>query len=112
MDSCRRKSIARQPIDGSSDAGSTWHQRDDHASGFSVFQWYNLHGGVANRTQKLVDRRSSPEQLPARSGALAEDDVRDALALRKGDQSLRRPVGFHPNDRRPEAFGQLDVLAQ
>ena len=71
-----------------------------------------LHGSVANRTQKLVDRRSSPEQLPARSGALAEDDVRDPLALRKGNQPFRRPVGFHPSDGRPEAFGQPDVLAQ
>src|SRR5256885_1465077 len=55
---------------------------------------------------------SRPQQLPARSGALAEDDVRDALALRKRDQPLRRPISFHANDGGTETFGQLNILTQ
>lgn len=77
-----------------------------------ILQRHHLHRGVWHRTEERVERGTTPQQFPSRARRLTEDDVRDAFTLSERDQSVRRPVGVHPDHRGAETFGQPDILLQ
>lgn len=78
-------------------------------------QRHDLHGRVPHLVEKAVDDRAAPENVPAGTRGLAEDDVRDALAAGEADERVGDlALGFGPqaDDPRPEAPGEGDVLLQ
>ena len=72
----------------------------------------DLHRGVPYLVQESVDGRPAPQDLPAGARGLSEDDVGDPFAVGELDETIGHPVGFHPNHRRSQSLGELDVLSQ
>lgn len=56
--------------------------REEHGLASNFAQRNDLHGRIGDGAQKPIQRRSVPQQFPAGSRALPEDDVGDALTLR------------------------------
>src|SRR6266545_2180823 len=71
---------------------------------------HDLHRDVANGSQKPVDRRPAPDQLPSGSSALTEDHVRDRFALGEGNEAIGGCASLDAHDARAKALCQSDVV--
>ena len=49
---------------------------------------HHLHGDVADLVEEAIEHRAAQQDVPARAGRLAEDDVRDILLLSEADQGV------------------------
>src|SRR3954452_24583349 len=73
---------------------------------------HDLNRRVAHLAKKAVDDRAMEQQVPARTRELAEDDVRDALALCELDKGVGDARAGQPDDSRAELFRKKNVVRQ
>src|SRR6478672_11418415 len=70
----------------------------------------DLHGDVAHFGEEAIEYRAAEKDVEARAHGLSEDDVRDALLLRKADQRVGDILFIQGDDLCAKVLGHAAIF--